>query len=184
MGKRFAYKGFHRGLVCIGYQFKIGKNVTDHANCHENGFHCAEDPLDCLSYYPDMKMSEYCIVQPGGDVDEDAVDSKISCTELIILKKLEREEFFLHALAYMVDHPLRSLNKYVQKDRGMARDGFTVVRGLDPVAKGSRKGDILALAQESADHTKIVQVALTQVDGKEIRPNVWYGIDLKARKAA
>ena len=102
-----AYKGFHPGLVCRGYQFTMGLNTTAEANCRSNGFHCAEDPLDCLSYYSDMKHSEYCLVQPGGDIDEDYGDSKIACTELTILKKLEREEFFLHALAYMVDHPGR-----------------------------------------------------------------------------
>lgn len=46
-----AYKGFHPGMVCIGYQFQMGLNVTKEANCRQNGFHCAEDPLDCLSYY-------------------------------------------------------------------------------------------------------------------------------------
>ena len=49
-----AYKGFHPGMVCIGYQFQMGLNVTKEANCRQNGFHCAEDPLDCLSYYSDV----------------------------------------------------------------------------------------------------------------------------------
>ena len=87
-----AYKGFCPGLVCRGYQFKMGLNVTEKANCAENGFHCAEDPLDCLRYYGDINHSEYYIVNAGGDIDEDAIDSKISCTELTILKKLSKEE--------------------------------------------------------------------------------------------
>ena len=37
-----AYKGFHPGMVCIGYQFQMGLNVTKEANCRQNGFHCAE----------------------------------------------------------------------------------------------------------------------------------------------
>lgn len=57
-----AYKGFHPGMVCIGYQFQMGLNVTKEANCRQNGFHCAEDPLDCLSYYSDVDHSEYYIV--------------------------------------------------------------------------------------------------------------------------
>lgn len=28
-----AYKGFRPGLVCRGYQFKMGLNITDKANC-------------------------------------------------------------------------------------------------------------------------------------------------------
>ena len=94
-----AYKGFQPGLICRGYQFVMGLNTTAEANCGANGFHCAEDPLDCLSYYGDMECSEYYLVQPGGDIDEDERDSKIACTELTIIKKLEREEFFIHALA-------------------------------------------------------------------------------------
>ena len=53
-----AYKGFHPGLVCRDYQFVMGLNTTDEANCAQNGFHCAENPLDCLSYYSDMDNSE------------------------------------------------------------------------------------------------------------------------------
>ena len=45
-----AYKGFRPGMICIDYQFQMGLNVTEKANCRQNGFHCAEDPLDCLSF--------------------------------------------------------------------------------------------------------------------------------------
>jgi len=178
-----AYKGFHPGLICRDYQFCMGLNITEKANCHANGFHCAENPLDCLSYYDDMYQSEYCIVQPGGDIDEDGCDSKIACTELTIIKKLTREEFFLHALAYMVDHPGRAWNSHVHKNFAEANCGFAVVRGVDPVAKGGL-GDILAFAKESADSQNIIQVALARVDGKKVIPDIWYGVDLKRREAA
>ena len=85
--KMIAYKGFNPGLICIGYQFIMGKNVTEKANCRENGFHCAENPLDCLTYYPDMDKSEYYVVNAGGDLDEDGEDSKISCNRFWILWK-------------------------------------------------------------------------------------------------
>ena len=109
----YAYKGFEPDLSCRGYRFVMGKNVTPEANCASNGFHCAENPLDCLSYYGDMNRSIYCLVQPGGDIDEDDRDSKIACTELTILRQLTRKEFFLHALAYMVDHPGRKVSDKV-----------------------------------------------------------------------
>ena len=41
-----AYKGFYPGLICRDYQFVMGLNVTEKANCKANGFHCAENPLD------------------------------------------------------------------------------------------------------------------------------------------
>lgn len=176
-----AYKGFAPGLVCLGYQFQMGLNVTDAANCAHNGFHCAEDPLDCLTYYSDMAHSEYCLVNAGGDVDEDGRDSKISCTELAILKRLDREEFFLHALAYMMDHPGRKCSSHVTKGRGEAeKNGYVVVRGADPVARG-KKNSILAFVKEGPDGKTITQVTLACVDGKRARPNVWYDADLKER---
>lgn len=53
----YAYKGFEPDLSCRGYRFVMGKNVTPEANCASNGFHCAEDPLDCLSYYIHLHSS-------------------------------------------------------------------------------------------------------------------------------
>ena len=176
-----AYKAFKPGLICRDYQFVMGLNRTDKANCHENGFHCAENPLDCLSYYPDMDRSEYYIVDAGGDIDEDGGDSKISCTELTILKKLTRRDFFLHGLAFMADHPLREWSSHVQKDHAKATGGYAVVRGADPLAKG-KNGDILALAREDAVTGKILQVAITCVDGIKVLPDRWYDTDLKERQ--
>ena len=119
----------------------------------------------------------------GGDVDEDEYDSKVSCTELTILKQLSRKDFFMFALAYMCDHPLEKWNKRVNKEHGIAENGFAVVRGIDPRAKGKR-GDILALAKESPDGSKILQIGLATVDGKSILANTWYGVDLKKRRFA
>lgn len=88
-----AYKGMRPGMVCLGYQLKMGLNVTEQANCQANGFHCAANPMDCLRYYGDFQNSEYYLVRPCGDLDEDAVDSRISCTQLWVLRKLESQEF-------------------------------------------------------------------------------------------
>ena len=130
-----AYKGFLPGLICRGYQFRMGLNVTEKANCAHNGFHCAEDPLDCLRYYGDINHAEYYIVDAGGDIDEDGVDSKISCTELTILKRLTKKELFLHGLAFMADHPKRKWNSNIKVDKAEAWNGYAAVRGADPIAK-------------------------------------------------
>ena len=176
-----AYKGFNKGLICRGYQFSKGENITEEANCAHNGFHSAENPLDCITYYGNIKDSVYCIVEVTGDMDEDDRDSKIASTELRIIKQLTLEELFLHALAFMVDHPKRTWSDQVSKDRATARGGFAVVRGSDPIAQG-KLGDILAFAKECKDSSEIEQVALARVDGKDILPDVWYGIDLQERQ--
>ena len=176
-----AYKGFNKGLICRGYQFSKGENITEEANCAKNGFHSAENPLDCITYYGNIKDSIYCIVEVTGDMDEDDRDSKIASTELRIIKQLTLEELFLHALAFMVDHPKRTWSNHVSKDQATARYGYAVVRGSDPVARG-KLGDILAFAKECKDSPEIEQVALARVDGKDILPDVWYGIDLTERQ--
>ena len=176
-----AYKGFNPGLVCRGYQFTMGENVTAEANCAQNGFHSAENPLDCITYYGNINKSVYCIVEVSGDIDEDDRDSKIASTELRIIRQLTVEQLFLHGLAFMVDHPKRAWSSHVSKDKAVASSGYAVVRGADPVAKG-RLGDILAFAKESDNKQSIERIALTRVDGKSIRPNVWYDIEFKERR--
>lgn len=176
-----AYKAFNKGLKCRGYQFQMGLNVTEKAQTKNCGFHCAENPLDCLDYYGYMDDADYYIVNAGGDVDEDDIDSKISCTELTIIQQLSKEEFVLHALAYMVDHAKRPCNKRVERNIGRAgENGFVIVRGADPVASG-KKGDILAFAREAEDGS-IAEVTMVTVDGKTILPRKWYGMELQERQ--
>lgn len=178
-----AYKAFEHGLICRGYQFSMGLNRTEKANCRQNGFHCAEDPLDCLTYYSDMDRAEYYVVDAGGDIDEDGYDTKISCTELTVLKKLTKRDFFLHSLAFMADHPLREWSRHVKKDRAEASIGYAVVRGTDPIACGKR-GDILAFAKEDPVSGRIIRVGLAQVDGRRILEGTWYGVDMEERQVA
>lgn len=173
-----AYKGFDKGLICRDYQFNPGLNVTEKANCAKNGFHCAENPLDCFNYYPNIKNSEYYIVDAGGDIDEDERDSKISCTHLTILKRLTLKDLLLHSLAYINDHPFRANSSQVEREIGKSRNGYVIVRGKDPVASGE-KGDYLCLAKEEPNSKKIIQIALVKVDGKRIMPNRLYNVNLE-----
>lgn len=176
-----AYKAFSPGLICRGYHFHMGVNVTEKANCRANGFHCAENPLDCLTYYSDLDKTEFFLVDARGDIDEDGNDTKIACTELDIVKKLSQMDVFLHGLAYMVDHPFREWSSHVRKNRAEAVNGYAVVRGIDPLACG-KLGDILALAKESPTSDAILQVALARVDGIKLLPGVWYASDLTERQ--
>ena len=171
---RLAYKAFEPGLICRGVAFKgVGQvNVTSEANCVKNGWHCAEDPADCLRYYPNFKNSVYTIVNVGGDVDEDAVDSKISCTELTILRVLEPLDYLLHILIYMAKHP----GKVCFADKGNraeAKNGYVVVRGQNPYAKG-REGDLLAMARE--ENGEIVQIAVHRC-GIDVPEETYVDID-------
>ena len=103
---KIAYKAFRPDLSCQAggstYQYQLQKwNEIKEAKCRETGFHCAEDPLDCLSYYPVWEQAVYYMVAADGDIDEDACDSKIACTRLRLLKKMTKEEYIYVALVYM-----------------------------------------------------------------------------------
>ena len=70
------YSMFNKDLTCtLGkgkYQYKPGDWIEEpEANCVKNGFHCAKNPLDCLSYYSSWDNSQCWIVEIGGDIDED-----------------------------------------------------------------------------------------------------------------
>lgn len=171
-----AYKGLNKDLTCLGYQFFPDRvNVTELANCRANGFHCAENPLDCLCYYRDWKNSVYYLVQAEGDLDEDGWDSKIACTHMRLLKELSIEELLLHGLAYMARHPNRTWNSYVIKEKGTAGNGFAIVRGKSPLASG-KKGDILAIAKEKQNNSEIQDAGLFVIDGEQYREDVWYDV--------
>lgn len=165
-------KGFNKDLTCRGYQFKEGLNVTDAANCARNGFHGAENPLDCLIYYPDMKSSVYWLCQAGGDLDEDHLDSKVTCTELTLLRELTLPRFVCRAMEYVRLHPKRPLNRLICKDRGVAdRNHFVIVYGKDPVAAGNA-GDYLGYIVKRKNG--VLNLYIRLVDGEVYRPGVFY----------
>ena len=171
-----AFKGFNQDLTCRGYQFmESGVKRTEEANCHDNGFHCAENPLDCLDYYPDWKESVYYEVEAAGDLDEDAIDSKIACTNLRLVKKLSFKELLFEGLVYMVRHPKRKWNSHVQRDSGTAKNGYAVVCGAEPMACGM-EGDFLALIKEDEKTQEVLEVGLFQVGRSRCRAGIWYDV--------
>jgi len=181
-----AYKGFKNDLTCtLGrgtYRFK--ENIwheEKQANCVQNGFHCAEDPLDCLFYYPDWDTSAYYLVEAAGDIDEDGRDSKISCTRLKLLKKLDMFDFVNAAVEYICHHPERKIDNrthgkiHVKKSEGRAKkDGAVIVYGEAPMAAGP-DGSILALIKMDQGNN-IAGVCVRKVDGTHCKPDTWYQI--------
>ncbi len=170
-----AYKGFDVGLKCRGYQFSSDKvNVTDKANCVKNGFHCAEDPLDCLTYYSDWNNAEYWVVKAYGDIDEDDRDSKISCTHIELIRRMTIKDFVAEALKYIYSHPKRENSVYVYKNEAAAERLFAISRGLNPIAAG-KKGTVLGFAKENG-YGNIIEIAMIEIDGKHFKENTFYDI--------
>lgn len=171
----FVYKMFAPGLVCRGYQFKEGVNECDRATCVKEGFHAAENPLDCLSYYPNFDESECWLCYADGDIHEDGSDSKISCTKLEILKRLSKYEFVKAALEYIAQHPKRELNHCIEQDRAEAdSNGIAIAIGDDPYCKGNKAGDLLAWIL--MDGGNIFRIRLSTVGVNGLFPGKWYNI--------
>lgn len=154
-----AVKAFGPGTVCRTHQFTPGLNVTDKANCRENGFHCAENPIDCMSYYSWDGKNEFWLVEAGGDIDEDGCDSKISCTQLTLIQRLTLREYAVESAKYMIRHPERDwkTREYgsirVMKDRGETSgcgESAVIVYGEHPEAVG-KQGDTLILIQREGE---------------------------------
>ena len=175
-----AYKGFDTDLSCTsaGNRFQYVRdawNEEPEANCRKNGFHCAENPLDCLTYYPVWKKAVYYLVVAEGDIDEDEYDSKISCTRLRLIKQLNLEEFVTHSLNYIWNHPFREDNRKVCQKIGTASNGFVIVRGKAPKARG-QMGDVLGFIKEETGSRRVKEMGIYVVDGKEVLPDTWYNI--------
>ena len=169
-------KKIQKDLKCRGFQFQeYGINETEKANCRQNGFHCAENPLDCLCYYPNWKNSVYYIVDASGDLDEDGEDSKISCTKMRLLKKIELRSLLLHGAAYMSKYPNRKWNSHVAKESGTSCNGFCIVRGKAPKAKG-QKGDLLLLLKEQPGNSQILEIGVICIDGQNYPEEAWIDV--------
>ena len=180
-----AYKAFNEDLTCTmgkgRFQYQPGTWYQENkADCASTGFHCAANPLDCLNYYADMDHSRYWMVLADGDIDEDAHDSRISCTRIRLMQELSIEDFVTEAIQYIVDHPQLAMHKRVVTGEGRAlrRDKFVIVRGKDPKAMGEI-GTVLGFAVERLWKKDIEFASTLVVDGEKIKPGHWYNAEGK-----
>lgn len=191
-----AFKGFSQELkstygngIADGCFFQPGETKEEkECKVMRNGFHCYENPLDCLSYYPMDGKNQLWLVEAAGDINEDA-SGRIACTKITLIKALTQWEMAMEAMRYMVEHPDRSgweqsrLNVSVQQDsaEATAAGQIAIARGKEPVVKGPA-GAILGLIVENAtglNMCKLLKVSAEQAD-KELsltddRKVVWTG---------
>ena len=171
------YKMFRAGLTCRGYQFRPGAWAEEkEANCVQNGFHSAKNPLDCLSYYPEWEGNECWICEVGGDIDEDGRDSKVSSTRLRPIRRLTLEEFVEAAILYIAEHPKAEVNSRVYKEpHTPGKERFVIVMCEEPKAMGAM-GDVLGLVRTDTEG-KAVEAAVYVVGKHGRKPGEWYGIE-------
>ena len=162
------YKGFEKGLICRGYQFRANEvNVCEKAKTAREGFHSEENPLDVLTYYPNPETSEYWMCIAGGDVDEDGADSKVSSTELTPMHETGIEGILLRGcVAHLDREDFAESNKRKFGRPATASRGYAISICEDARAKGEN-GDLLLIVNGT-------DAALLQVGDDGIKPNVWY----------
>ncbi len=183
--KEYAYKMFNKDLTCTmgrgTYQYRPGVWLEEkEANCVRNGFHCAKNPLDCLSYYGNWDNSQCWLVEIGGDIDEDARDSKVACTRIRLVKRLDLTEFVLEAGKYIISHPELEDNYHVSREEAEANSNhFAICRGKQPKAKG-KTGDVIVLLQEAESGREIIEAYGFIVGTHGTRPDTYYDVRGKA----
>ena len=185
---RIAFKAFTKDLKASlgrGFSFETGVwHEEEEAGCIRCGFHAAENPLDCFSYYPNWDRNVYWIVLLDGDMDEDGTDTKVAATRIKLVRQLTKEEFVICAMNYMAEHPFLPVNTCVKREVAQsdadAKNGILIVRGSDPIASG-KDGDVVGIAPEDPDGT-ITDLNVFTIDGKEYLPDVFYDVHGKRRR--
>lgn len=177
-----AYKGFKSDLTCTfgrgTFQYQTGQTIkSEGSKAQHTGLHCAENPVECLRWYPLGGGNRYFLVEAAGSIDElGGTDTQLACTEMTLLKELSLKEFAGHAMIYMVKHPLRNWKResrllQIAEDEAEAdENGIAIARGLHPKVKG-KKGAVLGLIRDNGG--LIEDAKLFTVEG-EIKPDTWY----------
>lgn len=173
-----AYKGFNRDMTCTmghgRFQYEVGKTYEEgNAKCASKGFHCVEEPIEVLRWY---RNGRYCIVEAGGDINEDGND-KIACTKITILKEITLQQLGALECQWMMEHPEREYSRNVCRESGFAGEGeIVIVRGKHPKASGGM-GATIFLLKEAKDSKEIIEARAYVIDGERYIPNVEYRTD-------
>lgn len=173
-----AYKGFNKDLTCTmgcgRFQYEIGKRYKeDKAKCAGTGFHCVEEPIEVLRWYP---SGRYCVVDVAGDVNEDGAD-RIACTEMTILKEISLKQLGALECQWIIRHPDRKNSDRIQRDSGEAGENeIVIVRGKNPKAAGE-PGAVIFLLREEKGSNNIAEAGAYEIDSQKHMPGIYYGVD-------
>lgn len=181
-----AWKGVSKDMKGHGgYVFKVGGIYEEkEAKTVRSGFHCTENPLACLTYFPLGMGNRYLMVSAKGDINEDG-NERIACTRIEILREVSWMELALQGMQYIVEHPEREDWKRKGCGCAVSRDtaeappgGIAIARGRNPMAKGP-EGSFLGLLMEGEDGSIVRATAVLPGkrlgDGRpEAKAETWY----------
>jgi len=180
-----AYKGISRDMTARlgnrdGEVFRVGGTYTvEKSKTASCGYHCCENPVQCLGYY-DLKRDRFFKVEASGSIDEDDQE-RIACTKIVILEELDIKGFFCACIKYIVGHPDRKKWEWSGKDVSISKSSakaavIAIARGEDPRAMiGSQEGYIGLIKEDTDGHLLAAEVL--KVDGQKYHPSTWYHIN-------
>ena len=156
--------------------YEVGRTYrTEKSKTVASGFHCCENPFECLGYYT-LGKDRFFEVEASGSIDEDK-EERIACTEMKILRELTVPDFMLIGIAYMVKHPKRENWEQKHSNMTVAKDKaegslIAIARGSSPMAAAGMGGYIGLIQEKEQDG--IVCVRMKKVDGRGILPGTFY----------
>lgn len=186
-----AYKAFNGNLTCTKgdgtYQYASGGTyLTDASQTARRGFHCCENPVDCLTWYglpladKNQSGSRIFMVEAAGDIDE--IDDKIACTQLTLVKELDLKALVLEIVRYIILYPNRpwprlgKLFEIAEDSAEAPPHGFAISRGQNPVVRGGEGAVIAVLVEDAGSKGAFTEAKLGRVNGIELQPDVWYTV--------
>lgn len=181
-----AYKAFNRDMTArLGkgrFQFEPGQIYEEQkANNAKEGFHCAENPLDCFNYYGIQPGDRYFKVEIFGDIDECDRDTAIAGTKIKLLEEISLKGMVEAFIEYMMNYPDRDFIKQywkcvVKREKAEVKGtGIAIAIGKSPVVKAG-KGSVIAAVVE--DENGVISGAwVAEVDGTDIEADKWYMIN-------
>lgn len=110
------------------YEVAPNEDTENTVFCHQYGFHCARNPLDCYDY-----MGRTFLVEVGGDIDEE--DDMLCATHIRFIKELDELTFVAHALKYNAEHPKMLSSRIILSEKYEVKNwtpGFVIVKGKNP----------------------------------------------------
>ena len=168
-----AFKGVEQDLTGRGsFQFEVGHTYKEsECKCATNGFHCAENPLCCLTYY--SKDDRFFIVKAEGDIDQDGIGTRISCTELTLVKEITLLQLAVYACQYIQKFPKRELeSNYAVCDYGSCDKDFLIIKGKEPKGQG-KIGSVLFFLEED-ENGNIANITPIEIGDDGYKENTVY----------
>lgn len=173
------YKAFEPGMTCQGKQYAENTvfEETGADNCCQAGvMHYCEEPLDCLDYYPLVddkgKITEFAEVEPLAEVlkkGNNRATKKLRIGAKLPLKDLINAQVDIQMEK---DNNKIAASSYGSKLAASGANSVAAAIGENSMVSASL-GSWIVLA-EYDEYLKPLCVRAAQIDGKKLKPNVFY----------